>query len=193
MKILKTKKGAIEDFGELFIAGIIIFVIITIFFFYLSRLDKRINEAPDIYVNDLEAMHTTRIIMEWQYTHDQQIYEQIINLYNQNKKTEIIDIIKKTITKEFQEPGDWLIAIDNYPDDVYGSIGLSNSDLNKMEGSRKYLPKMPLPNPESDKPIKILVKRVTAGDYQNVNRGKSQSEIIEIAVSDYKYNDHAIN
>lgn len=175
---MKSKKGAIEDFGELFITGIVIAAIILITLFWLSNLDKKTGEMPDVYVNDLEAMQTTRMILNWQYDEEQKIYERVVELYNEDKKSEIINMLENTITKEIEDPGDWIIAIDEFSkDQIHGSIGLSNEEMSKMEGSRKYLPKTKIPNPKETEPIKILIKRISAGDYQNMHRDQFQNQI----------------
>ncbi len=187
---MKSKKGAIEDFGELFIAGLVIALIIIIVLFYISQLNKSTGEMPDVYVNDLEAMQTTRMIIQWQYDEDQKVYEKIVELYNDNKKTQIIDIIKNTIKKEIDDPGDWIIALGEHSkDQIHGAIGLSENEILKMEGSRIYLPKTKIPNPQEDEPILILIKKVTGGDYANINRGKTQQEIIEMSTQDIQDED----
>ena len=190
----KNKKGAIEDFGELLITSLIIIGIVLFLFYYISRLNNNLNELPEIHVNDLEAMYTTRTILDWQYTQDQKVYEKVVELYNDNKKREIIDLLINIIEREYAESGRWIITIGEYgPNQIFGSTGLISREQNQMEGSRKFLPKTPIPNPKGDKSIKILIKQVTEGDFQNVNRQLSQEEIISMAHTGFNYNDYAID
>jgi hypothetical protein len=192
--IKKNKKGAIEDFGELLVTSLIIIGIIFFLFYYISQLNNNLNELPDIHVNDLEAMHTTRTILDWQYTQDQKVYERVVELYNENKEQEIIELLINIIEREYDDSGRWLITIGEFDQNqIFDSIGLSSREETQMEGSRKFLPKTPIPNPKGDKSIKILIKQVTEGDFQNVNRELSQEETIRMSQTGFNYNDYEID
>jgi len=179
---MKSKKGIIDDFGGLLIGGLIIALLVVLFLVFLNAQKKSNQYVMEVYANELEALQTTRTILEWKINQEEYLYERIIELYKDYKKQEIINLIIETIEEINPEPGKWLIAIDEYsPEQIVGGINLKNSELIRLREANKFLPKTSIPNPYGDSAIKILIKKVTNTDYALVNIGKSSAELIELS------------
>ncbi|MCF7865820.1 hypothetical protein K9L67_03705 [Candidatus Woesearchaeota archaeon] len=168
----QRKKGQLADFGEMMLASIVIIVLAIIVLVLITAYkDDKENEYKKSELFQ-ETAYTTRILLQTEIEPGKKLYEEIINLVNQNNYEDSFTSVKKAIDKHFTDPNEkWIIIINDKSTRI-------NTDLYPVTVQRG-LPKLEIPNPNGNN-IKITIRNIQKTDFD-------VEKLLEIDYQEKKY------
>lgn len=176
MNIIKNKKGFIDDFGSLLLAGVIMIIITIIILVYAGLQENAYKNRPSAASNLEEASYTTRAILEWELESGMKIHEALVK-HNQEKNIQgFIQELQKTLEKQKQLPyTSWLLVInsrntqeplvkDTTEDGTFKEVSKKRRDQDKRN-SYLALTRVTIPDGSNDL-IEVVIKQIRQEDWE---------------------------
>ena len=183
MKITKNKKGLIDDFGSLLVAGLIMVALAIGILLYSGLQTQTYKERANPVSNLIDTSYMTRTVLDWELESGIKVHEAITKHYEENNIEQLAQELQKELEKQGLLPTQtWVLVIKK---DSATPIVKDTSQENKfleIEGRRNeikrnsYLAMKGVKIPHNNEMLEIIIKRITQEDldyYQNQERIKS--------------------
>lgn len=164
-----SKKGDVaSDFGEVVVAGLVLFLLGMILFYVIDGNTEEKLQRAKIDVNRLEAVYTTRMLLDQKISNDYKMYEFVIDTVNQEKYSDFKPVFKDFVENIYGgKTGSWMIRIKTKKYD-YGEFILKGN-AKRTEDALLVLPGVIIPNPKGGI-IRVLFKQIKFEDYKTVTQ-----------------------
>lgn len=187
MKLIKNKKGLIDDFGGLLIAGLLMVVVAIIILIYAGAQERAIRQEPLVISNLEDISYSTRIILDWETETGEKLKDRLLKHNSENTLEEFVKetyalleqqgVIQRNVwlivikSKQTTQP----IAWDTYENNEFTELTTRRRDETRRN-AYMALPRIIMPDGERGV-IEVIIKQVTQQDldYYQTQRETSLS------------------
>lgn len=185
MKIKKNKKGAIDDFGGIVIAGLVM-IIFTIFLLVYVGYREESLRSDSIMISNLgEASFSTLSMLEWELESGMKVHEALVKYHEENDLIKFSEELYKELRRQDLVPEQiWMLVInsprmseplvmDTSQEERFTEVSKQRSDELKRN-SFVSLPRITMPDGGRGK-IEIIIKQVSQADIDYYKQERSLS------------------
>ncbi len=178
-KVSVSKKGSLDDFGDLFVGAIAITALLIILLIVILSVNMQVKKYSDLHIKFQETSRSTRLMLDQETTSGQKIYELIIQQEETGNYAVVGQELNKTLEKIYgSAKGTWLLIIRDSRIQYWEYLK-SDPDVTIPEGV-KYLTEVSIPNGKG-KLINVTIRKIEPSDdlLNNVNWNKGLSRGIQ--------------
>lgn len=189
MKLIKNKKGIVDDFGSLLAIGLIMVIIAIIILTYAGVQEKAYKQEPLIVSNLEDASYSTRILLDWEIEQGKKLKDTLI----EHNREDNLDGFTQEVYKLLETQGivtnnDWVIIVkskqtqepiawDTHEEEKFTQLTTRRKD-EARRNAYMSLPRIKMPDGERGI-IEVIIKQVTQQDLDYYKKQNDMAELRE--------------